>query len=148
MHMVKEMNGIEMEKRVKYFSNDILTETWGKYYSQIYHYFFDNYHHHGSIVAFDIDNQKYIDTLNTFLAMKTLQVKINNNDAIEYWFKEYTNDVVSYLDIAFNHIYKSFNPYDSHNYFDDCATGTEVFFEVAECLEKIRLKYFKLPIAY
>ena len=33
MHMVKEMNGIEMEKRVKYFSNNILTETWGKYYS-------------------------------------------------------------------------------------------------------------------
>ncbi len=81
--MVKEMNGIEMEKRVKYFSNNILTETWGKYYSQIYH-FFDNYHHHGSIVAFDIDNQNYINTLNTFLAMKILQVKINNNDAVNY----------------------------------------------------------------
>ena len=141
--MVQELNGFEMEKRIKYFSDNILAETWVKYYCQIYHYFFANSHHLGSVVKFDIDNQINVDTYNTFCGMKMLQVRINNNDGIEDWFKEYTNDVVSYLDNAFHQLYKSFNPYDSRNYFDDSATGTEVFFQIAECLDKIRLKYFK-----
>lgn len=140
--MEKELNGFEIEKRINYFNDNILAETWEKYYCQIYHYFFDNYYHLEDVVRFDIDNHNYIDSFNTFRGMKMLQVKINDNDGIEDWFKEYTNDVVSYLDDAFHRLHKSFNPYDSHNYYDDSATGTEVFFEIAECLDKIRLKYF------
>lgn len=142
MHMVKELDGFKIEKRVKYFSDNIMAETWAKYYDQIYHYFFDNTHQLESLIAFDIDNHSYLNTYNTFLSMKKLQLKINNNDGIVDWFKEYTNDVISYLDKAFHQINENFIPYDSHNYFNDSTTGTGVFFEIAECLDKIRLKYF------
>lgn len=142
MHIVKKLDGFEIEKRVKYFSDNIMAETWAKYYDHIYHYFFDNTHQLESLIAFDIDNQDYLNTYNTFLSMKMLQLKINNNDGMADWFKEYTNDVISYLDKAFQQINENFNPYDSYDYFHDFAAGTEAFFVIAEDLEKIRLKYF------
>lgn len=131
-------DGKERERRIDSLKDNVLSETWINHYQQVFR-FFDN------VVTtkkknqyFRFSNQEYVEMFNTVKTMEAQQQYIEDNPALEDWFKEFSSEVTTYLLKIFEKSKQDFNPYNMYEVNNDNMT---YFIEVAETLKLIQQNY-------
>ena len=131
-------DGKEKERRIDSLKDNVLSETWINHYQQVFR-FFDN------VVTtkkknqyFRFSNQEYVEMFNTVKTMEAQQQYIEDNPALEDWFKDFSSEITIYLSDIFEKSKEDFNPYNVYEVNNDNLT---YFIDVIKTLKTIEHNY-------
>lgn len=88
---------------------------------------------------FRFSNQEYVKTYNDFETLKLLQLRVEENQTLDDWFMEFTNEITEFLSLVFDKSKEDFNAYDIDKVKDENMT---YFIDVGTHLKEIEIKYF------